>query len=120
MGAAPRPCGLERRAPLGCRVGPYDGRLMERRAIARERPQLWGDRGAASTSHPLATAAAQTTLATGGNAVDAAVAAQAVLAVVAPQACGVGGDAIALVHEPGGRVTSVHGAGRWSEAAGSL
>jgi gamma-glutamyltranspeptidase/glutathione hydrolase len=32
----------------------------------------------------------------------------------------VGGDAIVLVHEPGGRVTSVHGAGRWSEAAGSL
>ena len=51
---------------------------------------------------------------------DAAVAAQAALAVVAPQACGVGGDAIVLVRDPQGRVISFHGAGRWSEAAGGL
>jgi gamma-glutamyltranspeptidase/glutathione hydrolase len=76
--------------------------------------------GAVSTAHPLATEAGRSVLAAGGNAVDAAIAAQAALAVVAPQACGVGGDAIVLVHEPGGDVTSVHGAGRWSEAAGSL
>src|SRR5439155_16145719 len=43
-----------------------------------------------------------------------------VLWVGGPKPCGVWGDAMALVHEPGGRVTSVHGAGRWSEAAGSL
>jgi gamma-glutamyltranspeptidase/glutathione hydrolase len=52
--------------------------------------------------------------------VDAAIAAQAALAVVTPHACGLGGDAIVLVHEPGGAGTSFHGAGRWSEAAGSL
>jgi gamma-glutamyltranspeptidase/glutathione hydrolase len=86
---------------------------------ARSR-QLWGTVGAASTAHPLATDAALTLLSSGGNAVDAAIAGQAALAVVAPQACGLGGDAIVLVHEPGGAVTSFHGAGRWSEAAGSM
>src|SRR5882762_7023228 len=49
------------------------GRVTERGAIGRVSPQLWGGLGAASTAHPLATAAAQTTLASGGNAVDAAV-----------------------------------------------
>ena len=76
--------------------------------------------GAASTAHPLATEAARAVLVEGGGAVDAAVAAQAALAVVAPQACGVGGDAIVLVRDPQGRVISFHGAGRWSEAAGGL
>jgi gamma-glutamyltranspeptidase/glutathione hydrolase len=86
----------------------------------RENVQVWGEMGAASTAHPLATEAATAVLTAGGGAVDAAVAAQAALAVVAPQACGVGGDAIVLVRDPGGRVLSFHGAGRWSEAAGGL
>ena len=86
----------------------------------RASTQVWGDVGAASTAHPLATEAARMVLMAGGGAVDAAVAAQAALAVVAPQACGVGGDAIVLVREPDGRVTSFHGAGRWSEASGGL
>jgi gamma-glutamyltranspeptidase/glutathione hydrolase len=89
-------------------------------AGGRESRQVWGDLGAASTAHPLATEAARALLVEGGGAVDAAVAAQAALAVVAPQACGVGGDAIVLVRDPEGRVTSFHGAGRWSEAAGGL
>ncbi len=55
----------------------------------------------AVTPHELATMAAMEIYALGGNAVDAAVAANAVQGVVAPETCGVGGDLFALVHRPG-------------------
>ncbi|MGY1701543.1 gamma-glutamyltransferase [Geodermatophilus sp. SYSU D00766] len=76
-----------------------------------------GTGGAVATAHPLATGAAISALADGGSAVDAAVCAQAVLCVTSPQACGVGGDVLALVCEPCGRVRAVNGTGR--SAAGS-
>ena len=53
------------------------------------------------TPHHHATAAGLEVLAAGGNAVDAAIAANAVQGVVAPETCGVGGDLFALVHGPG-------------------
>ncbi len=71
-----------------------------------------GTGGAVATAHPLATEAALTALSDGGTAVDAAVCAQAVLCVTSPHACGVGGDVLALVAEPGGRVQAVNGTGR--------
>ena len=52
------------------------------------------------TPHVLATQAGMEMLASGGNAVDATVAADAVLGVVAPETCGIGGDLFALVHGP--------------------
>jgi gamma-glutamyltranspeptidase / glutathione hydrolase len=79
---------------------------------SRPRPVITGHRGAVSTAHPLATSAGQLALAMGGNAVDATIAAQAVLCVIAPSACGLGGDALALIHEPGRGVVAINGVGR--------
>jgi gamma-glutamyltranspeptidase / glutathione hydrolase len=60
----------------------------------------YGDMVAAP--HHLAASAGIETLAHGGSAVDAAIAIDAVLGVVAPETCGIGGDLFALVAEPGG------------------
>ncbi|MGZ4650309.1 MAG: gamma-glutamyltransferase [Kineosporiaceae bacterium] len=70
-----------------------------------------GTLGAAATGHPRATEAALACLRKGGNAVDAAVTAHAMLAVVLPASCGLGGDALALVHTPDGAVTAFNGTG---------
>jgi gamma-glutamyltranspeptidase/glutathione hydrolase len=59
------------------------------------------DQAVAVTTHHLATRAAVETMRSGGNAVDAAVAANAVVGVVRPDTCGPGGDLFALVHAPG-------------------
>ncbi|MGY1670855.1 gamma-glutamyltransferase [Geodermatophilus sp. SYSU D00710] len=86
-------------------------------AVTARRTAAEGTAGAVATAHPLATGAGLTALADGGSAVDAAVCAQAVLCVTSPHACGVGGDVLALVAEPGGRVRAVNGTGR--SAAGA-
>ncbi len=65
------------------------------------------------TPHPLATAAGIEALRAGGTAMDAAVAANAMLAVVYCNACGLGGDAFALVWDPSeGRLHGFNGSGR--------
>jgi gamma-glutamyltranspeptidase len=56
-----------------------------------------GRRWALATPHVAATRAGAEAFEAGGNAIDAALAAAATLAVVYPQACGVGGDLFALV-----------------------
>ncbi|MDH4352930.1 MAG: gamma-glutamyltransferase, partial [Actinomycetota bacterium] len=71
-----------------------------------------GIRGAVATPHLSATRAGERALAEGGSAVDAAIVAAAVLAVVAPDQCGLGGDAVALVGHGAGDVTCFQGAGR--------
>jgi len=61
--------------------------------------------------HHLAAQAGCDVLKDGGNAAEAAVAVAAALAVVYPHMTGIGGDSFFLVHEPDGRVHSVHGCG---------
>jgi len=70
-----------------------------------------GESGAVAAAHPLAVHAALEIFAEGGNAADAAVAAQAVLCVVLPEACGLGGDGLAIVLGPDGGTEAIHGAG---------
>jgi gamma-glutamyltranspeptidase/glutathione hydrolase len=77
------------------------------RAVARSA------RAMIASPHAQATAAGVEVLRAGGNAVDAALAANAVLAVVYPASCGVGGDAFWLVHEPrSGETIAYNGSGR--------
>ena len=57
-------------------------------------------RGIAATSQTLASQAGAMTLARGGSAVDAAIAANAVLGVVEPMMNGIGGDLFAIVRDP--------------------
>ncbi len=75
----------------------------------------------AVTAHPEATKAAEYVLKNGGNAVDAAIAAQLVLGLVEPQSSGIGGGGFALyydartkqVHSFDGRETAPKSAGRF-------
>jgi gamma-glutamyltranspeptidase/glutathione hydrolase len=75
------------------------------------RPVLRGRLGAVAAAHPLAVAAGQEMLIFGGSAADAVIAAQAVLCVVMPDACGLGGDMLALVHAPGSAPVAINGTG---------
>lgn len=75
------------------------------------RPITTAGTGAVSAAHPLAAGAGLMVLGRGGNACDAMIAAQAALAVVAPASCGLGGDMLALIHEPARGTRAVNGTG---------
>src|SRR4051812_18206325 len=72
-----------------------------------------GANGAVASPHHLATTAGVAILRAGGSAVDAAIATNAALSVVASYMCGLGGDAFWLIHDPEqGRVVALNGSGR--------
>ena len=66
---------------------------------------------AVATPHYLASSAGLAVLTSGGNAVDAAVAANLVLAVVYPHMCGLGGDLFAMVWSDG-ELSGLNSSGR--------
>lgn len=71
-----------------------------------------GAEWAVATPHSTASSAAADVLRTGGNAVDAALAAAAMLTVVYPNQCSIGGDLLALVGTADGDVRFVNSSGR--------
>ena len=77
------------------------------------RSAVWGCNGAAATAHPLASLIAIDVLKAGGSAADAAIAANIALGFLEPIACGIGGDAFALLWDPQTRqVVGLNGSGR--------
>lgn len=80
------------------------------------RSMVISSRGIVASENPLASQAGAMMLATGGSAVDAAIAANAVIGVVEPMMNGVGGDLFAIVYER--KTDQIHGinASGWSPA----
>src|SRR6266508_3115102 len=75
-------------------LAPVDG------ATGRRRPEALGLRGMVASAHPVAVFTGLTVLQGGGNAFDAAIAVAAAEGVVLmPMACGLGGDAFALLYD---------------------
>jgi gamma-glutamyltranspeptidase/glutathione hydrolase len=89
----------------------------ERDFMRQGRSLAVGDRGIAATSQPLATLTAIDVLRTGGNAVDAAIAAIALQSVVDPHMTGIGGDCFALYAPASGTPVAIDGSGRAPAAA---
>lgn len=77
------------------------------------RSEVVAQNGMAATSQPLATQAAIDVLKKGGNAIDAAIAANAVLGVVEPQSNGLGGDIFAIIWDAESKqLYGLNGSGR--------
>jgi gamma-glutamyltranspeptidase/glutathione hydrolase len=77
------------------------------------RSEVIAQHGMAATSHPLATQIALDVLKAGGNAVDAAIAANAALGLMEPVGNGMGGDLFAIVWDPKTKkLHGVNGSGR--------
>src|ERR1700682_4285466 len=107
------------------RAGPAKASLTA--ADARTEISRWQARsmaistgGIVAAESPLAAQAGAVVLARGGHAVDAAIAANAVMGVVAPMMNGIGGDLFAIVHDAA--TDTVHGlnASGWSPAGASV
>lgn len=77
------------------------------------RSAVFGTNAMVATSHPLASTVAIDTLKTGGNAVDAAIAAAVLQGFAEPMMTGIGGDMFALVKPAGSdEILALNGSGR--------
>lgn len=77
------------------------------------RSEVIAPRGMVATSQPLATQVGLDVLRRGGNAIDAAIAANAAMGLMEPTGNGIGGDLFALIwHEESGQVYALNASGR--------
>ena len=99
-------------------VGPARAHDRPHGPLHKTRSAVLARHGMAATSQPLATAAAIRVLQDGGNAIDAAIAANAVIGVVEPMSCGLGGDLFAIVWDAkSARLYGLNASGRAPYAA---
>src|SRR5213595_3165122 len=85
---------------------------MEPPCMLSEQPVL-GTRGMVACAHYLATQAGISILTRGGNAIDAAIAANATMTVVYPSTCSAGGDVFMLIwDEKSRKLYALNGSGR--------
>lgn len=77
------------------------------------RSEIIAQRGMVATSQPLATQVGLDVLRRGGNAIDAAIAANAAMGLMEPTGNGIGGDLFALIwHEESGEIYALNASGR--------
>jgi gamma-glutamyltranspeptidase / glutathione hydrolase len=94
------------------------GGRVTRRPDLGGRSTVYGTKGAVACEHPSAALAGIRVLDAGGTAADACVAMAACMAVLAPMATGMGGDAFLLFYEAEtGSVLGANGSGRAPKAA---
>lgn len=85
---------------------------MKSHSITGQTKSATGRNGVIVTPHWQATEAGHAVLARGGNAIEAVIAAGAALSVLYPHFCGLGGDAVWMIGEADGKVSSLLGIGQ--------
>jgi gamma-glutamyltranspeptidase len=87
-------------------------------SLTLHRPITLARRGMVVAPHYLAAEAGLDLLKSGGNAIDAAIAASAMLQVVYPFVCGLGGDIFMIIYDAGSaKLYGLNGSGRSARAA---